>query len=309
MKQYKPRDKITQKMTRDGLVEVNEAQQTAERISKREQDADFQITPEQQAAQDAAAQLNPLSSGTSPPHAAGIAPKPDTATAERIAEHLDGAHTRKASKKAAKKAQAEATARTKSSRLQFTDEERTTPELEKYIQKSDKAADRLDAAKAAIPKKKTLTAERTFDEATGKGKTRLHFEEKEKPMPGKPAVPPRAGSGHFRTQQNPQCRKGQFRRGGGAQIRRISRAWREVHKTENQTGLPQPQAETLPGGGESGKSGGKGKRQFPVPQDPCRKPAACKQPCFPPMAEAENQAAVCKGGKGGRRKGHTRRSR
>ena len=41
MKQYKSRDKITQKMTRDGLIEVNETQQTAERISKREQDADF----------------------------------------------------------------------------------------------------------------------------------------------------------------------------------------------------------------------------------------------------------------------------
>ena len=40
IKQYKPRDKITQKMTRDGLVEVNETQQTAERISKRTQDAD-----------------------------------------------------------------------------------------------------------------------------------------------------------------------------------------------------------------------------------------------------------------------------
>ena len=185
MKQYKPRDKITQKMTRDGLVEVNEAQQTAERISRREQDADFQKTPEQQAAQDAA-QLNPLSSGTSPPHAPGLAPKPDTGTAEQVFEHIDGRHTRKASKKAAKKAQAEATARTKSSRLQFTDEERATPELEKYIQKSDKAADRLDAAKAAIPKKKTITAERTFDEATGRGKTRLHFEEKEKPIPGKP---------------------------------------------------------------------------------------------------------------------------
>ena len=50
----KPRDKITQKMTRDGLVEVNETQQTAERISKRTQDADFQKSPEQQAAQDAA---------------------------------------------------------------------------------------------------------------------------------------------------------------------------------------------------------------------------------------------------------------
>ncbi|PXX44556.1 CHAP domain-containing protein [Hungatella effluvii] len=190
MKQYKPRDKITQKMTRDGLVEVNEAQQTAERISRREQDADFQKTPEQQAAQDAAVQLNPLSSGTSPPHAPGLAMKPDTGTAEQVFEHIDGRHTRKAAKKAARKAQQEATARTKSSRLQFTDEERATPELETYIKKFDKAADRLDAAKAAIPKKKTLAAERTFDEATGRGKTRLHFEEKEKPMPGKPAKNP-----------------------------------------------------------------------------------------------------------------------
>ncbi len=45
MKQYKSRDKITQKMTRDGLIEVNETQQTAERISKREQEADFQKSP------------------------------------------------------------------------------------------------------------------------------------------------------------------------------------------------------------------------------------------------------------------------
>ena len=186
----KPRDKITQKMTRDGLVEVNEAQQTAERISKREQDADFQKTPEQQAAQDAAAQLNPLSSGTPPPHAPGLAMKPDTGTAEQVFEHIDGRHTLKAANKAARKAQQEATARTKSSRLQFTDEERANPELETYIKKSDKAADRLDAAKAAIPKKKTLAAERTFDEATGRGKTRLHFEEKEKPIPGKPAKNP-----------------------------------------------------------------------------------------------------------------------
>ena len=36
MKQLKPRDKITQKMTRDGAVEINETQQTAERISSRE---------------------------------------------------------------------------------------------------------------------------------------------------------------------------------------------------------------------------------------------------------------------------------
>ena len=39
------------------------------------------------------------------PHAPGAAPKPDTATAERVMEHLDGAKTRKASKKAVRKAQ------------------------------------------------------------------------------------------------------------------------------------------------------------------------------------------------------------
>ena len=179
----KPRDKITQKMSRDGLIEVNETKETAELVSRRAQDADLTKQPEQ-AAQDAAAQLNPLSSGTSPPHAPGLAPKPDTAAAERVFEHIDGRHTRKASKKAARKAQEEATAKTQSSRLQFTDEELSAPELEKYIKKSNEAADRLDAAKAAIPKQKKLVKERTFDEATGKGKTRLHFEEQEKPIPG-----------------------------------------------------------------------------------------------------------------------------
>ena len=39
----------------------------------------------------------------------------------------------------------------------------------------------MDAARAAIPKEKKLVKERTFDEATGKGKTRLHFEEQDKP--------------------------------------------------------------------------------------------------------------------------------
>lgn len=55
----KPRDKITQKMTRDGLIEVNETKETAERVSRREQEADFskpQEQPAPQAAQEAAAQ-------------------------------------------------------------------------------------------------------------------------------------------------------------------------------------------------------------------------------------------------------------
>ena len=152
MKQLKPRDKITQKMTRDGAVEINETQQTAERISSREADSDFS--------------------------------QPDTATAERVMEHLDAAHTRKARKKAVKKAHEASVLRTSTSRLQFTDDERETPKLQPYIKKSEKAADKLDAAKAALPKQKKLVKERTFEETTGKAKTRLRFEEQEKPIPG-----------------------------------------------------------------------------------------------------------------------------
>ena len=139
-------------MTRDGVVEVNETQQTAERISSREADSDFS--------------------------------QPDSAAAERVIEHLDAAHTRKANKKAVKKEQEATALRTSTSRLQFTEEELAAPELERYIEKSNKAADRLDAAKAAIPKQKKLVKERTFDEATGKAKTRLLFEKQEKPIPG-----------------------------------------------------------------------------------------------------------------------------
>lgn len=183
-KKLKPRDKITQKMSRDGLIEVNETAGTAELVSGREQDADFSKKPEQ-AAQEAAQQLpHPSGGAAARPHTPELSPKRDDAAAERVLEHIDAAHTRAASKKAIKRAQQEAAAKTKTSRLQFTEEERATPELQKAIRKSERTADRLDEARAAIPKKKVLTKERTFDEAAGKGKTRLRFEEKEKPIPG-----------------------------------------------------------------------------------------------------------------------------
>ena len=105
----KPRDKITQKMTRDGAIAENQTTGDTERISKRTQDADFQKSPEQQAAQDAA-QLQGAASPTSPlPHVPGAAPKADTGKTERVMEHIEAAHTRKASKKAVRKARAEAT--------------------------------------------------------------------------------------------------------------------------------------------------------------------------------------------------------
>ena len=52
----------------------------------------------------------------------------------------------------------EAAAGRPSSRLQFSEADRAVPELQGAIRKSDKAADRLDAAKAAVPSKPPSTA-------------------------------------------------------------------------------------------------------------------------------------------------------
>ena len=228
-------------------------------------------------------------------------------------EHIDAAHTRKESKKAARKAQEEAAAQTKSSRLQFTEEELSTPELEKYIEKSNRAADRLDAAKAAIPKQKKLVKEHTFDEATGKAKTRLRFEEREKPMPGSrnhknPLSRPAQEAGIFVHNTVHSVEKDNSGVEGAHKSERTGRKRREIRGAESQTGLPQPQAQTLPESGKGRESGGKGECQLPVPQDAPRQPAAYKQSPFPLLAETADKKAVCKGSKGRRRKGYQSRS-
>jgi len=125
IKQYKAREKVTQKMTREGAVEVNAATGKKKRISKRIRDADFAKTeappqPEQAAQPLPGGATSPPLTDTPPlPHAPGAEREQDTAAAERVLERIDGARTRKASKKAARKAQAEATAKEKSSRLRF----------------------------------------------------------------------------------------------------------------------------------------------------------------------------------------------
>ena len=119
MKQYRAREKITQKMTREGAVEVNAATGKSRRISNRIRDADLAKTeaaaaqPEQaaqpQAAQDAAAQPFPGSSDASPlPLSPELPHRQDTAAAERVMEHLGAAHTRAASKKMCIRDRAEA---------------------------------------------------------------------------------------------------------------------------------------------------------------------------------------------------------
>lgn len=208
----KPRDKIMQKMSRDGLIEVNETKETAERISRREQETDFSKQPEQ-AAQDTAAQLT--------------SPKTDTGKTERVMEHIGAAQTRQASKNAVRRAQEEAAANVKTSRLQFTAEELSNPELEAYIRKSQKAADNLDAAREALPKEKVLVKERVFEEATGKGKTRLHFEEREKPMPN--------GKHHKNPLSRPAQEAGIFVHNKIHEVEKDNSGVEGAHKTEEVT--------------------------------------------------------------------------
>ena len=212
----KPRDKITQKMSRDGLIEVNETKETAERISRRKQEADFSKQPEQ-AAQGTAAQL------TSP----GTFPKNDTGKTERVMEHIGAVQTRQASKNAVRRAQEKAAANVKTSRLQFTAEELSNPELEAYIRKSQKAADNLDAARAALPKEKVIVKERVFEEATGKGKTRLHFEEREKPMPN--------GKHHKNPLSRPAQEAGIFVHNKIHEVEKDNSGVEGAHKTEEVT--------------------------------------------------------------------------
>lgn len=158
MQEFKAKDKITQKMTRDGVVETNLATGEQTRKSQRETD-DF--------------------SGD----AAG---KVTGKTLDRAALEA-GRHKAKKRRRKAKKAakQADNTIKRETSPLQFSEEERADPELLRYIRKSEKAADKLEAAQSKIPKQKRLKTARKFDEATGRAKVRLYFEETDKPPSGK----------------------------------------------------------------------------------------------------------------------------
>ena len=70
-----------------------------------------------------------------------------------------------------------------SSRLPLSEEERADPDLQPYIRKSDRRADKLDEARAAIPKKRVKVKETVYDEASGKAKTVLRFEQQDKGPP------------------------------------------------------------------------------------------------------------------------------
>ena len=152
-KELKAPDKVTQKMTRDGAVAENLTTGETTSISERPPEENYSAP------------------------AAGAAEKATQRIGTEVSRHLE--------KGAEKKALDAAQLKTHTSRLQFSEAERATPELQKAIKKSDTAADRLDKARAAIPKQTKITKERVFDEAKGKAKTRLAFEKTDKPPNGK----------------------------------------------------------------------------------------------------------------------------
>ena len=153
MKQLKPRDKVTQHMTRDGLTLDNQTTGKSINISSREAEQDYS------------------------------AAEPG-GTAEKVLERAGDIRERSKAKRAAKDgANTAAQATGPASRLQFTAEERVDPTLSKYVHKAEKRADKLDAAKEALPKKRVVTKETVYDEAKGKAKTKLHFDKVEKPAP------------------------------------------------------------------------------------------------------------------------------
>ena len=159
MQEFKAKAKTTQKMTRDGVVETNQATGEQTRKSNRETD-DF--------------------SGDTAENVTGKALNRAATERQRHKAKKRRRKAKKDTKQAAKTAE-----QPQASRLQFKEEERTDPELAKYVKKSEKAADRLEAAREKIPKQKRIKAAREFDEATGRAKTRLYFEKTDKPPNGK----------------------------------------------------------------------------------------------------------------------------
>ena len=119
MKPLKPRDKVTQHMTRDGLTLDNQTTGESISISSREAEQDYS------------------------------AAEPG-GTAEKVLERAGDIRERSKAKRAAKDgANTAAQATGPASRLQFTAEERGDPALSMYVYKAGYRADKRDASKEA----------------------------------------------------------------------------------------------------------------------------------------------------------------
>ena len=210
--EFKPKDKVVMRMTREGAIEENLTEGTSEKISKRLEDAQLvkphedsaatlpeeeikrrqprleELFPEQEAEEVPTEQVqSEYKPGELPVHEAA-SPIPSVADVHRpaqvdvgrvITDTAVSSHLRRTD--AVRNVDGEAVlskAAETAADQPITDEAiPTTKKIQRLEKKSEKAHERLDAAREKLPTKKVIKKERVFDEESGKGKTRLRFED------------------------------------------------------------------------------------------------------------------------------------
>ena len=212
--ELKPKDKVVLRMTRDGAVEENLTEGTSEKVSKRLEDAQL-VTPHDDEPGDIAeevrqrrqrrpdelenaeeqVQTETQSADTAQEYKPGELPASDSvapSSPHSKAYHAHHTNYRKvfadtavtgtvsrprAERQIDGEAVLDKAAETSAEMPDFGGEAPTSSRIERLERKSQKAHERLDAAREKLPTKKVLKKERVFDKETGKGKTRLHFED------------------------------------------------------------------------------------------------------------------------------------
>lgn len=215
--EYKPKDKVVMRMAREGAVEENLTEGTSEKISQRLEDAQL-VKPHE-----AAAPINPEGEiKLRQPRPEELEPDAEKVPAEQIQPEYkpgelpvhEAAHPVHSAVDVYRSAHVDVgrvvTDTVVSSKIRKTATVRNvdgeavlnqaaktaadqpvpdegipaTRNIQRLEKKSEKAHERLDAAREKLPTKKVLKKERVFDEEKGKPKTRLHFEDEIKQPKG-----------------------------------------------------------------------------------------------------------------------------
>ena len=208
--QLKPKDKVVTRMTRDGAVEENLTEGTSEKISKRLEDAqlvkphdeenvvlqDETIKRRQPIPEDLLPKQDGETSDTTNTQTVHDEylihePTPHINTVPEV-HHLPTINSGMVIAKTAATSSARRTqtveavdaeailgkaAETAAEKPVLDEAAPTTKKIQRLEKKSEKAHERLDAAREKLPTKKVLKKERVFDDEKGKAKTRLHFED------------------------------------------------------------------------------------------------------------------------------------
>lgn len=221
-KQLKPKDKVVMRMSRDGAIEENLTEGTSERISQRledaqlvtsqeaealnteaakrkqakqerllskkdEQAADDANAPAPQAQQDYTPGELPVSDSASPVPSLSDFHRPSAGYGGVIADTVVTHQLRKTGTVRSVDGEAilgRASETAMDSPL-TAEVGPTTRKMQRLEKRSEKAHERLDAAREKMPTKKVIKKERVFDDEKGNAKTRLIFEDEIKLPKGK----------------------------------------------------------------------------------------------------------------------------